>query len=188
MPAVSNARTVPGFGLPDRPPESVSKDDFLSAMRQAASLVSVITVCDGHERMALTVSSFLSVSAEPPMISVCINRKSRMCDAVTARGRFAVNVLASDQDHVADVFAGRPRSGDAYDFDCCEWLDQGPHQDALIADASVAMRCSVVSGIDVGSHRLFIGGVETLRTSGSRPLLYWNRLYGFPTTTANAGA
>lgn len=160
--------------------QALSRDVFLSAMRQAASPVCVVTTqCDG-QRMALTISSFLSVSAEPPLISVCINRNSRMCAAMTQSGRFGAHLLAHDQAHVADTFAGRPQSGEAYDFSCVEWIDQGSGCEPYMSGVSVSADCEVVSTTDAGTHRLFIAAVKSLTTSDKRPLLYWNRLYGFP--------
>ena len=158
----------------------VSRDDFLSAMKQAASLVSVITTTvDGH-RMALTVGSFLSVSADPPLMSVCVNRGSRMCQAMKDGRSFAIHVLADDQSHVADIFAGRPQSGSAYDFSCVEWLDQGESREALMEGASISAECRAESIVAAGSHCIFIGVVTNIMTDDKRPLLYWNRLYGFP--------
>lgn len=173
-------REVPCMREPQHEPEPISRDAFLSAMRQSASPVCVVTTQVDGQRMALTVSSFLSVSADPPMVSVCINRNSRMCKAMTETGVFAVHMLAEDQDHIADNFAGRPRCGEAYDFSCVEWVEQGDGREPLMSGVTVAAECAVVSSTDAGSHRLFIGAVKNLLTNERRPLLFWNRLYGFP--------
>ena len=166
-------------------PEPISKDAFLSAMRQSASPVCVVTTQIDGKRMALTVSSFLSVSADPPLVSVCINQNSRMCKAMTETGVFAVHMLAENQSHIADNFAGRPRCGQPYDFSCVEWLDQGAGREPLMSGVTVAAECAVSSHTDAGSHRLFIGEVKNLATSDRRPLLFWNRLYGFPSHSAD---
>lgn len=162
----------------DQPP--ISRDAFMSAMRQCASPVCVVTTQIDGQRMALTVSSFLSVSADPPMVSVCINKNSRMCKAMSETGVFAIHMLAEDQSHVADNFAGRPRGGEAYDFACVEWIDQGDGREPLMCGVSMAAECAVASSTEAGSHRLFIGEVKNILTNERRPLLYWNRLYGFP--------
>jgi flavin reductase (DIM6/NTAB) family NADH-FMN oxidoreductase RutF len=164
---------------------AISREDFISAMKQAASLVSVITTTVGNQRMALTVGSFLSVSADPPLMSVCVNQKSRMCEAMKSSGKFGVHVLADTQSDVADVFAGRPQNGDAYDFSCVEWLDQGDNREALMGGASISAECEVDSVIDAGSHCIFIGAVVNMKTEERRPLLYWNRSYGFPSHPAD---
>ncbi len=164
--------------MSEHPP--IPRDVFMSAMRQSASPVCVVTTQMDGQRMALTVSSFLSVSADPPMVSVCINKDSRMCTAMSESGVFAVHMLAEDQGHIADNFAGRPRDGRAYDFSCVEWIEQGAGREPLMTGVTVAAECAVVSCTDAGTHRLFIGEVKNLATNDRRPLLYWNRLYGFP--------
>lgn len=172
-------------GLPMKEPEPVSRDAFLGAMRQAASPVCVVTTNFEGQRMALTISSFLSVSADPPLVSVCINRNSRMCKAIAESGFFGVHLLAHDQAHVADTFAGRPRSGEAYDFGCVEWVDEGMCREPAMRDVSVSADCTVVSSTDAGSHRLFIASVTNLVTNERRPLIFWNRAYGFPAHPAD---
>lgn len=166
--------------------EPVSRDAFLAAMRQSASPVCVVTTQFEGQRMALTISSFLSVSADPPLISVCINRNSRMCTALTATQGFALHMLAEDQSHIADTFAGRPRIGEPYDFSCATWVCQGEHCEPLMSGVTASALCSVVSFTDAGSHRLFIAEVKSLATSEKRPLLFWNRLYSFPACVSEA--
>lgn len=166
-------------------PDLVSRDAFLGAMRMAASPVCVVTTSQDGQRMALTISSFLSVSADPPLVSVCINRNSRMCDAITETKHFGVHLLAHDQAHVADTFAGRPRTGAAYDFNCVEWINESTSREPAMCGVSVSADCHVVSATDAGSHRLFIAAVTNLVTSERRPLIFWNRVYGFPSHAAD---
>lgn len=166
--------------------EPVSREAFLTAMRQSASPVCVVTTSFEGQRMALTISSFLSVSADPPLVSVCINRNSRMCQALSETGTFAVHMLAEDQSHIADTFAGRPRVGAPYDFSCATWVCQGADCEPLMSGVTASAECSVISATDAGSHRLFIAEVKNLATSERRPLLFWNRLYSFPASTPEA--
>jgi flavin reductase (DIM6/NTAB) family NADH-FMN oxidoreductase RutF len=165
--------------------EAVSRDRFMSAMRQSASPVCVVTTTSGGRRMGLTISSFLSVSADPPLISVCINRNSRMCEAISSNGVVAVHILSAGQAEIADSFAGRPTSGEPYDFSCVEWLSPGEGREPSMSGSAMSAECSIVSATDAGSHRLFIAAVTALTVSDERPLLYWNRLYGFPTHPAD---
>ena len=162
----------------------VSRDIFLSAMRQAAAPVCVVTTKVNGERMALTISSFLSVSADPPLISVCINQNSRMCAALTHGDRFSVHLLAADQAHIADTFAGRPTNGNAYDFSCVEWIPQDAGREPVMAGVAVSADCSIVSSTDAGSHRLFIAAVNNLVTNERHPLLFWNRQYTSPSNVS----
>ena len=69
--------------------------------------VSVVTTDGTSGRLGLTVSSMTSVSADPPTLLVCINRRSPLVEAIRANGVFAVNVVGAHQAAVADTFAGR---------------------------------------------------------------------------------
>ncbi|WP_414594443.1 flavin reductase family protein [Ancylobacter sp. G4_0304] len=152
-------------------------------MRQAASPVCVVTASVNGQRVALTISSFQSVSADPPLVSICINRQSRMHEALTEARAFSVAMLAADQAHVADTFAGRPQKGKAYDFSCVGWTCRGEGREPLMLGVTVAAECIVVSTVELGSHCLFVAAVQDIVISEKLPLLYWNRAYCVPSTT-----
>ena len=82
---------------------------FINAMSRAVSGVSIVTTDGPFGRFGLTVSSMVSVSAEPPMLLICINRASTAHDAIRDNGIFTINVLTSRQQGVANRFAGRGR-------------------------------------------------------------------------------
>ena len=84
--------------------------NFIAAMGMAATAVSVVTTDGPAGRFGLTVSAFSSVSADPPMVLACVNRKSPAVAAIDSNGLFAVNVLAADNRGVAETFAGRPQA------------------------------------------------------------------------------
>ena len=72
--------------------------------------------------VAQTVSAMCSVSVEPPLILVCVNRRSPINAVIERSGVFCVSALATQHDHVADTFAGRPWPGkDRWDFTCGHW-------------------------------------------------------------------
>src|ERR1700752_3118648 len=87
---------------------AVGRDAFIEAMRRAATGVTLVTTDGPAGRFGVTVSAFASVSADPPMLLACINRKSPAAAAIAANGGFCVNVLSAEQSPLADVFAGRP--------------------------------------------------------------------------------
>ena len=93
-----------------------NRDHFLAAMAAAATGVSVVTTDGPAGRYGVTISAMASVSADPPMLLICVNRRSPACAALLANRLFGVNVLAADQAEVADIFAGRPRQGAAFHF------------------------------------------------------------------------
>src|SRR4051794_28787758 len=84
----------------------ISEADFKLSMRHLAGAVSVITVGDGQDRTGFTATSVSSLSAELPSVIVSVNRASSSWPALQRYGCFCVNVLAADQQQVAQSFAG----------------------------------------------------------------------------------
>lgn len=157
-------------------PRNTASEKFVRAMRGAATGVNVVTTDGPAGRFGLTVSAFSSVSAEPPMVLVCINRRSPACAAVHSNGRFCVNVLSATQSGVADTFAGRPATGDAYDFNAGSWRSPAAGLPVL-GDATASFECTLESSIDAGTHTIFIGAVNAVRSAGTCPLVYTDGAY-----------
>jgi len=82
--AETNGGTSPGQAesktIEVPPMETIERDDFVAAMGQAATGVTVVTTSNGIERLGVTVSSMSSVSADPPLLLVCVHRRSPVCD------------------------------------------------------------------------------------------------------------
>lgn len=154
-----------------------SPESFISAMGAAATGVSVVTTEGAGGRYGLTVSAISSVSADPPLVLACVNRRSPAAGAISANGRFAINVLAAHSRDVAETFAGRPRSGSPYDFTSHGW-DEGETGVPVLADAAATFECELEHAHDAGSHRIFIGRVIAARRGSEAPLVYCNRAFG----------
>jgi hypothetical protein len=107
--------------------QGIAMNAFTNAMRRAVSGVSIVTTSGDFGRYGLTVSSMTSVSAEPPILLVCVNRNSIAHDAIAHNHRFAVNVLSARQQNLAASFAGSDLYGPAYDLSGGEWTNHaGP--------------------------------------------------------------
>jgi flavin reductase (DIM6/NTAB) family NADH-FMN oxidoreductase RutF len=151
--------------------------DFVNAMASAAMGVSIVTTQGQAGRFGLTVSAWSSVSAEPPILLACINRKNQIAEAITRNGFFAVNALDDSHADMARVFAGRPLVGEGYVFDDAQW-SAAMHGLPLLSGASATFICSMHSFHDVGTHRVFMGLVEEAVSGTVSPLLYHNRSFG----------
>jgi len=156
------------------------RDAFIGAMRRAATGVSVVTTRGQAGQFGVTVSAVASVSADPPLLLVCINRRSPAWAAIQENGVFTVNLLSEAQAHVADSFAGRaprpPQSGAAFDFNCGRWAmddDASPR----LEDASAAFHCRIAQAHEAGTHAVLIGHVLTAIAGGSAPLAYVSQDY-----------
>ena len=151
---------------------------FLQAMAEAATSVTLVTTDGSAGRFGVTVSAFASVSADPPMLLACINRKSPAAAAITVNGGFCVNVLSAAQSFLADVFAGRSERFAPYDFTCADWLRaEGGWR---LGDAIATFDCALDRDVAAGSHQILIGRVLATHR-GAQPhigsLVYSRRAY-----------
>lgn len=150
---------------------------FVEAMAAAASGVSIVTTAGEAGRFGLTVSAVTSVSAEPPLLLACINRKNPIAAAITANGCFAASLLSEHQVPLAKIFAGRPEHGPAYDFTAADWK-QGVTAAPVLDHAAATFECALEAWHDGGTHRIFIGAVKAASISGLTTLAYHQRKYG----------
>jgi flavin reductase len=157
-----------------RPNEAADK--FIAAMGMAATSVSVVTTDGPCGRYGLTVSAVASVSAEPPLLLVCLNRKNPAAAAVAGNGHFALSVLAVENRSFAETFSGRPSSGRPFDFANHQW-EQGVAGAPVVGDAAAVFECDVHETHDAGTHRIFIGRVVSARRGTLEPLVYASRSY-----------
>lgn len=155
--------------------EYVPRDDFIDAMRQVASSVSVVTTDGEAGRHGTTVSAFSSVSADPPTVLVCLFAKSRIAKAVTENSRFCVNVLSEKDAEIADRFAGRH---DQWIEDRFSGIDHyGAAGTAPQIDGATAFSCDVQQTIRSGSHLIVLGHVRNVLASSASPLTYRDGCY-----------
>ncbi len=145
----------------------VPREKFISAMRGVASSVTVVTTDGEAGRFGATVSAFSSVSADPPTVLVCLFAESRIAKAVTANGRFCVNVLPENEPWIADRFAGRhdERVVDRFDGVACDG-------DAPVIVGATGFACDLQQSIRSGSHLILIGHVRDVVDAEAPPLTY----------------
>jgi len=149
---------------------------FIAAMGRAVTGVTVVTTDGPAGRFGITVSAFASVSAEPPLVLVCVNRKSPVAAAAIINRVLCVNVLADAHRHVADTFAGRSAAGRPYDFGVCDW-DIAETGAPILGDSLATFDCHLDSWHDAGTHRILIGRVVAAGHGEARPLAYAQRSY-----------
>ena len=155
-----------------------AREAFLDAMSRAATGVTVVTSGGESGRQGQTVSAMCSVSADPPSLLVCLNRKSRLVPAIEGNRVFAVNVLRADQKRIADSFAGRPAPNDApYDFERVRW-EKAVTGSPILSSAVATFDCRVLDAHTVGSHTIFVGEVVASTSARGKPLVYASRGYG----------
>ncbi len=159
---------------------SAPRQDFLNAMGRAATSVAVVATDGPAGCFGVTVSAFASVSADPPMILVCINRRSPVVGAIGGNGSFTLNILGSGQSLIADVFAGRSGHLRPFDFSCAEWVTGGSPGACHLSDAAASLHAVITMVQEVETHAVIIGRVIATRLSATEPLIYSRSRYGHP--------
>ncbi|NNG18397.1 flavin reductase [Naumannella sp. ID2617S] len=144
------------------------------AMATFATGVTVITAQDGGQQHAMTANSFTSLSLTPPLVMVSVARAGRFHDPVVRAGRWAVSVLAADQQAIARWFADRGRDRDRQ-FEGLPVEQSELTGSPLLQGALAWFECRTEQLVEAGDHSLLIGAVLGCRVveKPRRPLTYY---------------
>lgn len=157
---------------------NVDSTSFRTVMSRFATGVSVATTCQGERRVGITVNAFTSVSLEPPLVLICIERASVVHDLFVQSGVFAVNVLSADQEDLSTGFASN--SPERFD-NFCGVASHPAATGAPIFDTCLAwVDCRVTQVFPGGDHSIFLGRVVALGSGSGLPLLYYRSRYLHP--------
>jgi flavin reductase (DIM6/NTAB) family NADH-FMN oxidoreductase RutF len=154
----------------------ISRDAFRDALRHFPMGVTVVTIRAGEVHHGLTVSSFASVSVEPPLVLIMVDHAHYAHELLREPGAvFAVNVLAQEQRELSERFAW---GDDERRFELGRWHEAVTGAPVL-ENALAWLDCTVHSHLDAGTHTLWVGRVEAsgVPRPGEQPLVYWNRAY-----------
>ncbi len=152
---------------------AISSDSFKAAMRRLASSVSIVTTQHAGSPAGLVATAVCSVSAEPPMLLVCINRQAQCHEAVSAAGYFCVNVLDSCQADLADRFARATAEDRFLGLEYNSMITGAP----ALTEALITFDCETANAVTSGSHTVFFGRIVDLRFRAAAPLLYFDGKY-----------
>ncbi|MBT2208325.1 flavin reductase [Actinomadura sp. NEAU-AAG5] len=153
--------------------------DFVEAVAGFATGVVVLTVRDGRDDLGTTVTSFMSVSLEPPMVVAGVASASYLAEVLRRRDRWAATVLAAGQRALAGRFAAEGRPS-ARLLLAAAPHHRGPRSDALIPGGGLAaLECETRRSVEAGDHTLFVAEVLAADyvARGERPLIRVNRRY-----------
>jgi flavin reductase len=150
-------------------------DLFRAAMSHFASGVTVVTTRQGDIDHAMTASAFTSVSLDPPLVLVCVDKSARFHQAVASSRAWGASILAGDQQPLARRLAtrGRPLAGqlDAYPH------TRGPRTGAALCDHALCrLECRTWEMYDGGDHTIVVGEVVWLDAPDTvEPAMVWFR-------------
>jgi flavin reductase (DIM6/NTAB) family NADH-FMN oxidoreductase RutF len=143
-------------------------DEFRDVIGHFASGVTIVTATERDAPLGTTASAVCSLSLEPPMVVVCMNRTSKTGQAIARVGRFAINVLAEHQQPLARHFASK-------DPDKFAGLGTtaGATGAPLLDEAVAHLECVVTDEVEGGTHTVFLAEVQAATAHGGEPLAYF---------------
>ena len=153
--------------------------DIQAGLKQAMRIypqgVSVATTAAAEAPSGITVSSFTSVSLEPPLVLISIAKSSALHEVFRDAKAYAINFLADDQKSVSDRFAGRTSARDR--FEGIKFA-KGVTGSPIIAGVRAVLECRAWQVYDGGDHTILVGEVVSSKTFNSkRPLVYYSQQY-----------
>jgi flavin reductase (DIM6/NTAB) family NADH-FMN oxidoreductase RutF len=144
---------------------------FRKTLGMFATGVTVLTTRAGDQVHGMTANAFMSVSLQPPLVLVSIDRRAKMGALMHEGTRFGVSVLEARQTGLSDRFAGRIAD------DLPEATFEVVHETPLVEGALAHLVARVVRSYWGGDHSLFLGQVEFARYGEGRPLLFHGGRY-----------
>ncbi|MBY3989541.1 flavin reductase family protein [Rhodococcus fascians] len=152
---------------------------FRHAMASVATPVAVVTAMDENRPHGTTVSAFMSLSMNPPMMAVALDNTSELLAIIRGTERFGVNVLSLARSDHALAFAGKGHDK----FTGVSWTptDHVPKLD----DLSAWIGCDRAAFVQGGDHTIVLGRVVSADSGCDKPLTYHQREFGTHTTGAD---
>src|ERR1700712_860221 len=151
---------------------SIDDARFRQAMGHFASGVTVVTTEHAGTLYGMTVSSFTSLSLKPPLVLICVDKSVSTHAAISASGRFVVNILQDQQEHLSRRFANA--SEDKFKGIASHTGELGL---PVLDQALAVVECRLHTTLDGGDHTIFIGEVADAEIHEGSPLLYYRRGY-----------
>ena len=155
---------------------ALDKNDFRRTMGFFATGVTVVTTALGEELHGMTANAVCSVSLEPPLLLVCIDRRSHTHSILAQSRVFAVNILGEEQEELSRLFAdsASPRAHSLWDVRYRLGTTGAP----ILEDCLAYAECRVAATYPGGDHTIFLGYVKDLGiVREARPLLFYRGAY-----------
>ena len=144
-------------------------DGFRCAMRRLAATPCLITTAHNGRRHGMAATSVTSLSFDPPSILVCVNLSASIHDPLQAEGRFCANLMGGGHTDLLGAFSGGLKGEGR--FGMGDWQQQEglPY----LSDAQSNIFCRVADRWRYGTHTIFVGQVEAVRTDADMdPMIY----------------
>ncbi len=155
--------------------KSVPPQEYRDAMAHYAGHVQLVTTAHEGVQRGVTVTAACSVSDNPPIVLVCLNRSNPKNAIFLESGVFALNTLAVQHQAMASAFAGLDGKSADERFAMAEW-DTITTGAPTLTDANAVFDCRLMEHKDMATHMVLFGEVVGLRIGNTSPaLLFLNR-------------
>jgi flavin reductase (DIM6/NTAB) family NADH-FMN oxidoreductase RutF len=146
---------------------------YRTAISHFATGVTVVTSAGSEGPSGLTANAVCSVSLEPLLMLVCLERDSRTLASVRQSGKLAVNILAEQQEPLARVFATKRPEAEKFEGVGYREVDGVPVLDDVVAWLTGDLHDLV----DGGDHVIGVAAVKSVQSNGGEPLVYYRSGY-----------
>lgn len=156
---------------------AVDPYEFRTIMGHFASGVTVITSAEDGRLHGMTANAVASLSLDPVMLLICVDRTAYSHDSILRAGAFGVNILSEGQEALSRLFAKHtePEEGS---------LRGQPHRIGvtgapLLTEGVAFMECRVKDVLEGGDHSIFLGEVvdQGIVDAGAKPLVFYRGGY-----------
>jgi flavin reductase (DIM6/NTAB) family NADH-FMN oxidoreductase RutF len=148
-------------------------NDFRAVMRRFPTGVTVVTTIYDGVPKGFTANAFSSVSAQPPMVLICVNRQARSHPLISRAGHFCVNLLRLDQQAIAERFASHEPVNPFESIPYSTATTGSP----VLENTLAYLDCELAEEHTAGTHTVFIGTVLACGVRDGAPLGYFNAAY-----------
>ena len=155
---------------------TLDPEKLRAAMRAWSAGVTVVTAMHEGNQHGATVNSFTSISLEPALITISLQKSARTHELISKSRAFGLTILSAEQSQISDLFAGKMAEvKDRFASLQTQTLVTGS---PLIVGGLAWLDCRVMETFDTGNSTLFIAEVLAAQSTGSgQPLIYHNRKY-----------
>ncbi len=150
---------------------------FRNALGMFPSGVTVITTGTAPNFVGMTAQSFSSLSLDPPLVLVCVDKRASVLPLLRETGAYTVNILPDTAMDTSNFFASSKRPPPPHQFD--EHAHQLGHTgQPRLAQATMVFDCRIHSLLDGGDHEIIVGEVQAFeRQSDDEPILFYGGDY-----------
>jgi flavin reductase (DIM6/NTAB) family NADH-FMN oxidoreductase RutF len=154
---------------------SVDSMTYRRVVGNFATGVAVVTSGAAADVHGVTVNSFTSVSLDPTLLLVCLDRSSRSRAKILETGIFNINVLSKSQEHVSRIFASKDRPETWFEDLRCTSGEMGA---PLIPDCLAYMECALTATHEAGDHTILVAEVQRAELADeAMPLCFFRGQY-----------